>query len=77
MGTINATEYEAMVERLRQARQEAGMTQETVAEFFGKPQSFVSKIESGDRRIDPVELCYFADLYKKPLGFFLPEPCSN
>jgi transcriptional regulator with XRE-family HTH domain len=77
VGTINATEYESMVERLRQARQEAGMTQETVAEHFGRPQSFVSKIESGDRRIDPVELCHFAELYNKPLGWFLPEPCTN
>lgn len=66
-----------MVERLRQARQEAGMTQEAVAEFFGRPQSFVSKVESGDRRIDPVELCHFADLYQKPLIFFLPDQCSN
>jgi transcriptional regulator with XRE-family HTH domain len=77
VGTINATEYEVMVERLRLARQEAGMTQEAVAEFFGRPQSFVSKIESGDRRIDPVELCYFAGLYQKPLVWFLPDPCSN
>jgi transcriptional regulator with XRE-family HTH domain len=77
VGTINATEYEAMVERLRQARQEAGMTQETVAELLGRPQSFVSKVENGDRRIDPVELCYFADLYKKPLVWFLPDQCSN
>jgi transcriptional regulator with XRE-family HTH domain len=77
VGTINAAEYESMVERLRQAREEAGMTQEAVAEFFGRPQSFVSKIESGGRRIDPVELCYFADLYRKPLVWFLPEQCSN
>lgn len=77
MGTINTTEYEAMVERLRQARQEAGMTQEAVAGYFGRPQSFVSKIESGGRRIDPVELCYFADLYKKPLVWFLPDQCNN
>jgi transcriptional regulator with XRE-family HTH domain len=76
VGTIDATEYEAMVERLRQARQEAGMTQEAVAEVFGRPQSFVSKVESGDRRIDPVELCYFADLYQKPLDWFLAEPCG-
>lgn len=76
MGTINATEYEAMVERLRKARQEAGMTQEAVAELLGRPQSFVSKVESGGRRIDPVELCYFAGLYKKPLDWFLPDDCN-
>jgi transcriptional regulator with XRE-family HTH domain len=77
VGTINAAEYESMVERLRVARQEAGLTQEAVAEFFGRPQSFVSKIESGNRRIDPVELCYLADLYRKPVDWFLPDQCSN
>ena len=50
---------------------------EEVAEVFGRPQSFLSKIESGERRIDPVELCHFADLYKKPVEWFLPDDCSN
>jgi hypothetical protein len=37
-----------------------------------RPQSFVSKIESGERRVDVVELSELAKLYQKPLDFFLP-----
>jgi hypothetical protein len=36
------------------------------------PKSFVSKIESGERRVDVVELNELARLYRKPLNFFLP-----
>ena len=77
MATLHAREYDALVERLRKAREESGLTQEAVAEVFGRPQSFLSKIESGERRIDPVELCHLADLYKKPVEWFLPGDCSN
>lgn len=41
---------------LRQIREDAGLTQEVVAERLQKPQSFVSKYEAGDRRLDIVEL---------------------
>lgn len=40
---------------------------------MGQPQSFVSKFESGERRLDVVELERLADLYGKPLGYFLPK----
>jgi len=76
MSTIDQAEYQMMVERLRQAREKAGMTQGEVAEELGKPQSFVSKVENGNRRIDPVELCYFAELYGMPIGWFLTERCA-
>jgi len=41
---------------LQQARTEAGLTQVELAVRLGKPQSFVSKYESGERRLDLVEL---------------------
>jgi transcriptional regulator with XRE-family HTH domain len=41
---------------LRQARQEARLTQADVAQKVGQPQSFVSKYESGERRLDILEL---------------------
>lgn len=56
-------EYRALLERLRAARRAAGLTQVDVARTLGKPQSFVSKIESGERRLDPIELSRLADLY--------------
>lgn len=77
MATLHSEEYGSLVERLRMAREEAGLTQEEVAGVFGRPQSFLSKVESGERRIDPVELCHFADLYNKPVEWFLPGDCSN
>ena len=51
---------------------DAGLTQEEVAQRLGKPQSFVSKCESGERRVDVVELSRFAKVYGKALEFFIP-----
>ncbi|RYG36435.1 XRE family transcriptional regulator [bacterium] len=47
-----------------------GLTQDQVAEMIGKPQSFLSRLESGERRIDIVETAHLARLYGKPLTFF-------
>jgi len=60
-----------MLQRLRQARKDAGYTQAEVAKIFGKYSSFVSKIEMGERRLDPMELQDLARLYGKPVGHFL------
>ena len=60
-----------MLTRLRQARLEAGLTQEQVALRIGVRQNFVSKDELGERRIDVVELAELAKLYGKPLEFFV------
>jgi len=47
------------------------LTQVEVAKRLRRPQSFVSKIESGERRVDVVELSELAKLYRKPLDFFV------
>jgi len=60
-----------MLERLREARLAAELTQEDVAERLGVPQNFVSKLERGERRIDPIELAELAELYAKDLSWFL------
>lgn len=49
-------EYEAFLRLLRETRLAANLTQQQVAERVGRPQSFVSKVESGERRCDVVEL---------------------
>ena len=64
--------YRKFLGRLRAARLEAVLTQEEVARQIKKPQSYVSKCESGERRVDVVELERFAKLYQKPFSYFLP-----
>lgn len=70
----HAPEYRYMLKRLREARKKAGLTQVEVAQALGKPQSYVTKCELGERRIDPVELQRFARLYGRRLSFFLSVP---
>jgi transcriptional regulator with XRE-family HTH domain len=63
--------YRLFLERLKQARIEAGLTQSAVARHLRRPQSFVSKAESGERRLDLIEVDEFAKLYGKSIEFFL------
>lgn len=65
--------YERFLVKLKQARLDANLLQQEVATRLGKHQSFVSKIESGERRVDLVELQVLAEIYGKPLDFFLDE----
>ena len=73
MGSSKALQtrrYRAFRERLRQARDDAGLTQEEVAARVGRPQTWVSKCELGERRVDFVELEDLAAACGKPLSFF-------
>jgi transcriptional regulator with XRE-family HTH domain len=71
--SVHSAKYRAFLTRLREARERAGLTQAEVARALGKPQSYVSKCESGERRIDAIELQEFAELYSRPLSVFLPS----
>ena len=63
--------YKEIIERLKTARIEAGLAQQEVADKLGKPQSYISKIESGERRLDVAEIKKFAIIYKKDISFFI------
>lgn len=54
--SIYTARYKRMREQLVAAREKAGLTQVELAKILGKPQSFISKVESGERRIDVIEL---------------------
>lgn len=61
-----------MLRQLRAARERAHLTQQQVADALGAHQSYISKCESGERRIDAIELSRFAALYGEPLPYFIP-----
>lgn len=52
----NLAEKKRFLSMLRQIRLEAGLRQADLARKLGQPQSFVSKYESGERRLDVLEL---------------------
>ena len=64
MQSIYSRDYRAFLKRLKARRLTLGKTQVEVAKALGKPQSFVSKIERGERRLDPLELRAIAKLYR-------------
>ena len=56
---------------LRQIRLDAGLRQTDVAKRLGKPQSFVSNYESGERRLDLLELQSFCEVLGVGLDDFV------
>lgn len=53
---IYSVDQRRLTALLRVTREAAGLRQTDVAEALGEPQSFVSKYESGERRLDLIEL---------------------
>ena len=69
MKSVFTDEYEAFLQRLALARREAGLTQQDLANRISRPQSFVSKYERGERRLDVLE-------FVKVCHFLSVDPCS-
>jgi transcriptional regulator with XRE-family HTH domain len=59
--------------KLKEAREYLGMSQLDVAAATGLPRSAVSLIESGQRRVDSVELTALARLYQRSVSYFTDE----
>lgn len=53
--SLYTEEWEILLSILRDLRKERGWTQEQLAEKLGRPQSFVAKIEAGERKLDVVQ----------------------
>lgn len=65
--------YQILIKRLREARAEAGLSQVEVAKRLGLIQPLISRIESGERKIDPIEFSELCKLYGKGARYFLPD----
>ncbi len=69
--SIHTNERAGFVKKLKQARLEAGLSQTEVAKKLGCSQSWVSKIELGELRVEAIWLNRLAKLYGKSLSYFL------
>jgi transcriptional regulator with XRE-family HTH domain len=54
--SVHTAEYAALLDLLREARRRAGVTQVELAARLNKSQSFVSKVEVGETRLDVIQL---------------------
>lgn len=66
--SIHTREHRVFTELLRETRETAGITQIELAERLGQTQSYISKVERGERRLDIVQLRQFC----AALGTTLP-----
>lgn len=57
-------------EKLRQGREYVGFSQDEVANFLRIPRTAVGNMESGQRKVEALELKRLADLYRQPVTHF-------
>jgi ribosome-binding protein aMBF1 (putative translation factor) len=68
--SITSQEYRVFLRALRAARRRTGLTQVDLADRLGETQSFVSKCERGERRLDIVEVRSFCRAFGVSLAAF-------
>ena len=69
--TIYTREYAVVLRLLREARKEAGLTQTELAKKLKQSQSFVTKVERGDRRLDIIQLRTMCQTFGLTLAEFV------
>lgn len=60
-------------DRLKEARKYLGLKQEEVAGYLKIPRTALTDIESGQRRVEAIELTRLARLYRQPVAYFTGE----
>ena len=78
--SIHTVQHAQLRVLLREARQEAGLTQMQLAERLDILQAVVSNVERGERRLDLVELCEYCDALGIELSEFVTkfqQACSK
>jgi transcriptional regulator with XRE-family HTH domain len=65
--SVHTRKYRRLIRFLRKKRKEAGLTQIAASEKLSTYKTYVSKCETGERRIDVIELAEFCKLYGVPL----------
>lgn len=57
-------------EKLKEAREYIGFSQDEVASFLKVPRTAITNMESGQRKVDALELKRLAELYRQSIGYF-------
>jgi transcriptional regulator with XRE-family HTH domain len=72
MKAIFSEDYRKLIAALKKARLAAGLSQTELSKKLGRSQSYISKVEQGQIRLDVIQLKQLADVlnldYKKLLG---------
>lgn len=71
--TLYEQRHAAFAALLREERKNAGLTQVKLAKKLRRPQSYVSKYERGDRRLDVIEFLEIASIIGFDLASFLTK----
>ena len=64
-------QHKELVKKLKLSREESELSQEEVAKKINKTQSFISKLETGQIKVDAILLDKLAKLYKKSINYFM------
>ena len=70
---IDDADRQSLSARLREAREYLRLSQDEVARALDLPRSAVSLMETGQRKVDAIELKRLADIYQRPIAFFTGE----
>jgi len=73
----DAAERRRLGDRLKEARKYLGLRQEEVATYLKIPRTALTDIESGQRRVEAIELSRLARLYRQPVAFFTGEDVAS
>lgn len=71
--SIFTQRHQQLIAFIASARTAADITQVELAKRLGKPQSFVSKVERGERRLDVIEFCQVAEALGKDPAHLLRQ----
>jgi transcriptional regulator with XRE-family HTH domain len=73
MATKQEIEREKLGQRLKEAREYVQLSQDEVARALKIPRAGISLLESGQRKVEAIELKQLAELYRRPVKFFTGE----
>ena len=74
---VKDNDRKSLGERLREAREYLGFSQDQVATFLGVSRSALSNMETGQRKVEALELKKLAGLYKRTVSHFTGEEAEE